>query len=99
MYERQELREAAYLWRPFRPLTNWWIWHYRSFLTGRGYPLALVRADDGERDAMLIHKCPTKDDPYWTMSLWHGSEHTEKKIETKQIRDIDSDRAQAGYNY
>lgn len=61
--------------------------------------MALVKADDGNRDAMLIDKAPTRDEPSWSMRVRRNDRWEHVKVRTGQIRDIDSDRAQAGYSY
>ena len=99
MPEKQNISEARFFWRPFRPITNWWIWKYRGLLSERrSHPVALVKTGNGKRYAMLIHQCPSHDDPDWTMSHFDLKDHSDKKIASRQIRDMSTDRVLAGYD-
>lgn len=94
---RQDITDVQIPWSSWNPILIWRVLSYRAFLTGRGHPMALVQANDGERDAMLVDKAPTKDDPFWAMRVWRSGHWHPMKIRTGQIKAFDSDRAQAGY--
>ena len=85
-------------WWPFRPRYIRRMYQYLAFTTGRGSPMALVRDKDGSRFASDILKPARHPDDTGTVRVVKEDGRI-YEIETKQIVDIDSSRAQAGYDY